>query len=69
MSNLTEVERQKIIDMPLEAMLRKWRFTPSLAGYFQGDRGDFFSREMDRKRKEVPHTEWAAISRRVGWRG
>jgi len=65
-SNLTEEEKKRIDSMSLESMLYKWRFEPSSTGYFQGDRGKYFSNRMFKLRDANPK-EWAAASKRIGW--
>lgn len=62
----TDVQRFEIDNMSYYDMLRKWRYEPSSSGYFQGARGDYFSRVMVTKRDADPAGAVQA-SKDIGW--
>ena len=64
---MTDAEKKQIEDMSYEGMLREWRFAPTGSKKFCGERGDFFSKVMFRKRDETPDAERVEISKSIGW--
>ena len=62
-------QKTKIDSMSYESMFSLWRNAPVGHPIFQGDVGDYFTKEMIRKRDEVGSAEHSATSKRIGWEG
>lgn len=61
---LTDKLKNQIDAMSYESMLRQWRFAPIGDLMFQGESGDYFSKVMQEKKKNVDSTK---ISKSIGW--
>lgn len=64
---MTDAEKKQIEDMSYESMLREWRHAPIGSKNFCGERGEFFTKVMHRKRDEESDADRVAASKRVGW--
>ncbi len=67
MSELYPFDKEKILNMDYETMLRMWRFSNGGHKYFHGELGYFFATEMATKKAQLSHDEKIAISKRVGF--
>ena len=63
---MTEEQRKEIDYMPLEDMLRRWRYAPAGDPQFQGERGEYFAQVMSAKRAR-DNGAWVAASKAIGW--
>jgi len=59
--------KEQIDNMDYESMLRLWRFSPAGHSLFQGESGEYFSKNMKEKRDKLPNEEHPIISKRIGW--
>jgi len=50
-----------------EELLSKWRFAPIGDLFFQGEIGNYYSKKMAEKRKEMDISEHVKISKNIGW--
>lgn len=50
-----------------ESLLSKWRFAPAGSPYFQGETGQYYSKVMAEKRKQVGQGEHVRASKAIGW--
>lgn len=64
---MTQKEKNKIDRMSYESMLRMNRFAPLGDPIFQGTKGNYFIKEMVRKRNSLPDGEHTRISKLIGW--
>ena len=64
---MTDEEKQTIDSMSYEQMLRKWRHEPLINGYFNGERGLYFSKRMRELNAEVGEEEHTRLSNLIGW--
>ena len=59
--------RNEIDRMPLEDLLRRWRFAPAGDRLFQGASGEYAAERLGVLRAAVGPAQWTAVSKRVGW--
>lgn len=50
-----------------EELLRKWRFASHGESFFRGEMGDYYSKVLSRKMKEVGNSAAVAASKSIGW--
>lgn len=63
-----ENSTKKAIDgMDYHSMVSLWRSAPVGHPYFQGDTGDYYSKIMAEKRKQVGPAAHVAASKAIGW--
>lgn len=62
-----EEMKGKIDNMSYITMLSYWRFEPTGSPWFQGEIGDYFTKKMAEKRKEVGPNVHTATSKFLGW--
>ena len=68
MSLLTKELKKSLDDLTYSEMLKMWRFGHAPAEMFQDEVGDYFMKEMFRKRDLLPESEQVAISKNIGWK-
>jgi len=61
-----EIKRQ-IDNMSYKSMLLLWRTAPIGHPMFQGEIGEYYSKVMNKKRKEVGNAAHVAASKSIGW--
>lgn len=67
--NIPTETKQKFDNMTYIEMLRIWRFAWSGSNeMLLGETGEYFSKEMHRKKDELSHADQVAASKRVGWK-
>jgi hypothetical protein len=64
---MTETQKKWIDEASYEAMLCRWRFSPSGDRMFQGETGDYFIKVMREKKKKIGDDGHVAVSKRLGW--
>jgi len=65
---MTEIEMRKWIDeSSYEILLQKWRFAAAGDPFFAKEIGEYFSRVLHLKRKELGEANHTLISKRIGW--
>jgi hypothetical protein len=65
--NLNNKLKAEINNMQYSEMLHKWRFAPAGDKLFQGESGDYFSKNMSEKRNKLSEDEKINISKCIGW--
>ena len=60
-------ERDKIMNMNYEEVLRIWRFAPSSHDYISGDNSNNFVARFKQLQNDIDFEEKKEISKRVGW--
>lgn len=63
---LTDAVRAEIDVMTLEAMIRRWRFSPAGDPMMQGESAAYLQGRMDRLKAEDPEA-FTEASKAVGW--
>lgn len=66
---MTGIEKKQIDNMNYEDLLRLWRNAPAGHPMFQGETGDYYSKVMAEKRKQVGDAAHTAASKHIGWEG
>ena len=64
---MTKEQKNWIDNASYEQLLSKWRFAPIGDTMFQGDTGDYYSKVMAKKKKEVGDGAHVAASKKLGW--
>lgn len=65
---MTKEEMKEWIDKAsYKALLSKIRFEPVGSKWFDGEMGTYFMERYVYVRKQTPHTEQVAASKRIGW--
>jgi hypothetical protein len=65
---MTDEQMREWIDKAsYEQLLKQWRFAPFGDPFFQGDIGDYYSKQLAKKRDEVGDEEHVRISKEIGW--
>lgn len=59
--------KEWIDDASYEELLRRWRFAPSGDPFFEGEMGEYYSRKIAERRKEVGEEEHTRVSKKIGW--
>jgi hypothetical protein len=59
--------KEWIDDASYEELLRRWRFAPSGDPFFIGEMGEYYSRKIAERRKEVGEEEHTRVSKEIGW--
>ena len=50
-----------------EELLRRWRFAPPGDPFFAGEMGEYYSRKIAERRKQVGEEEHTRASKSIGW--
>ena len=65
---MTTQEMKNWIDhASYQELLSKWRFAPIGSVWFQGEIGDYYSKRMGEKQKEISDSERVQSSKNIGW--
>jgi len=59
--------KEWIDNVSYEELLRVWRFTPPGNPLFEGEMGEYYSRKIAERRKEVGEEEHTRVSKKIGW--
>lgn len=64
---MTPDQKEWIDTASYEELLRKWRYAPVGDPMFQDDTGQYYSKQMAEKRKEIGNDEQVRASKNIGW--
>lgn len=64
---MTSAQKEFIDNLDYESMLYLWRMAPVGHLLLQGDTGEYFSKVLKMKRKNISDAEHTITSKRIGW--
>lgn len=61
---MTKEEKEWIDKASYRELIHKWRYEPTMSGYFAGERGEYFAKVLKEKGAGCDHV---AASKDIGW--